>query len=85
MHKSEWSSILYNLYTNSRKAIKRANREGSILVEVGIDDGNTFIKFHDNGDGIPEENKNRIFNPFSLHQLPQVMTLQTTNNWSGQA
>ena len=70
MHKSEWSSILYNLYTNSRKAIKRANREGSILVEVGIDDGNTFIKFHDNGDGIPEENKNRIFNPFFSTSTP---------------
>lgn len=70
MHKSEWSSILYNLYTNSRKAIKRANREGSILVEVGIDDGNTFIKFHDNGDGIPEENRNRIFNPFFSTSTP---------------
>jgi len=34
MHSSEWNSILYNLYTNSRKAIKRANVIGKILVEV---------------------------------------------------
>ena len=70
MHKSEWSSILYNLYTNSRKAIKRANVIGRILVEVGIDDENTFIRFHDNGDGIPDENRNRVFNAFFSTSTP---------------
>lgn len=70
MHKSEWSSILYNLYTNSRKAIKRANVEGKILVEVGTEDTNTFILFHDNGDGIPEENQGRIFNAFFSTSTP---------------
>lgn len=70
MHKSEWSSILYNLYTNSRKAIKRANVEGKILVEVGIEDTNTFILFHDNGDGIPEKNRGRIFNAFFSTSTP---------------
>ncbi len=70
MHKSEWSSILYNLYTNSRKAIKRANVEGKILVEVGTEDANTFILFHDNGDGIPEENRGRIFNAFFSTSTP---------------
>lgn len=70
MHKSEWSSILYNLYTNSRKAIKRANVKGKILIEVGVDDTNTFILFHDNGDGIPEENKSRVFNAFFSTSTP---------------
>lgn len=70
MHKSEWSSILYNLYTNSRKAIKRANVEGKILVEVGVDGTNTFILFHDNGDGIPEKNRGRIFNAFFSTSTP---------------
>lgn len=70
MHKSEWSSILYNLYTNARKAIKRANRLGKILVEVGVDLDNVILKFHDNGDGIPEENKDRIFNPFFSTSTP---------------
>ena len=70
MHKSEWSSILYNLYTNSRKAIKRANVEGKILVEVGVDDTNTFVLFHDNGDGIPEKNRGRIFNAFFSTSTP---------------
>lgn len=70
MHKSEWSSILYNLYTNSRKAIKRANVKGKILIEVGVEDANTFIHFHDNGDGIPEENKSRVFNAFFSTSTP---------------
>lgn len=70
MHKSEWSSILYNLYTNSRKAIKRANVKGRILIEVGVDDTNTFVHFYDNGDGIPDENKSRVFNAFFSTSTP---------------
>lgn len=70
MHRSEWSSILFNLYTNAKKAIKRAKSEGRILVEVGVDRENTFINFHDNGDGIPEENQRRIFNAFFTTSTP---------------
>jgi signal transduction histidine kinase len=70
MHRSEWSSILFNLYTNSKKAIKREKTNGKILVEVGVEKDNTFIKFHDNGDGIPEENQHRIFNAFFSTSTP---------------
>lgn len=70
MHGSEWNSILYNLYTNSRKAIKRANVAGKILVEVGVEGDNTFINFLDNGDGIPKENENRVFNAFFSTSTP---------------
>lgn len=70
MHRSEWSSILFNLYTNSKKAIKRKRINGKILVEVGVENDNTFIKFHDNGDGIPRENRHRIFNAFFSTSTP---------------
>lgn len=70
MHSSEWNSILYNLYTNSRKAIKRANVIGNILVEVGVEGDNTFINFNDNGDGVPDDNINRIFNAFFSTSTP---------------
>lgn len=70
MHSSEWNSILYNLYTNSRKAIKRANVIGKILVEVGVEEDNTFINFLDNGDGIPKENESRVFNAFFSTSTP---------------
>lgn len=70
MHSSEWNSILYNLYTNSRKAIKRANVVGKILVEVGIEGDNAFVNFLDNGDGIPKENESRVFNAFFSTSTP---------------
>jgi signal transduction histidine kinase len=70
MHRSEWGSILFNLYTNAKKAIKREKVDGKIFVEVGVRNDNTFIKFHDNGDGIPEENRHRIFNAFFSTSTP---------------
>lgn len=70
MHSSEWNSILYNLYTNSRKAIKRANVIGKILIEVGVEEDNVFINFLDNGDGIPKENISRVFNAFFSTSTP---------------
>jgi len=70
MHRTEWSSVLYNLYTNSRKAIIRANVKGKINVEIGIEENNLYIKFEDNGDGIPEEKKDKIFNAFFSTSTP---------------
>lgn len=65
MHSSEWATILYNLYTNSLKAIKRAEpEEGKILIEIGKNDGIIYLEFNDNGDGIPEDKKEEIFEAF---------------------
>lgn len=65
MHPSEWSSILFNLYSNSKKAIKRANREkGEIFIQCGREGKYVFLRFSDNGDGISEQNQNRIFDEF---------------------
>ncbi|MDE6569974.1 MAG: ATP-binding protein [Alistipes sp.] len=71
MHKSEWSSILFNLYSNSRKAIRRARTAGRILLEIGnIDSNYVFVRFNDNGDGIPEQNRERVFNAFFSTSMP---------------
>lgn len=70
MHKSEWSSILFNLYTNAKKAINRAKSAGNILVEVGNDGNNVLLNFYDNGDGIPLENRSRVFNAFFTTSTP---------------
>jgi signal transduction histidine kinase len=64
MHPSEWASILFNLYTNSQKAIIRKKREGRIFIRCGKDEKNVFLEFSDNGDGIPKENEDLIFNAF---------------------
>lgn len=64
MHPSEWASILFNLYTNSKKAIKRAKSDGKIFIRCGKDDKMVFLEFSDNGDGISKENEENIFNAF---------------------
>jgi len=70
MHKSEWASILFNFYTNSRKAINRANRKGKILIECGKKHNKVYLEFSDNGDGIPIEKREKIFNAFYTTSLP---------------
>ncbi|WP_422355168.1 sensor histidine kinase [Roseivirga pacifica] len=64
MHRSEWASILFNFYINSKKAIKRAGSPGELLIRAGREDGKIFVEFSDNGDGIPTENHDKIFNAF---------------------
>lgn len=64
MHRSEWASILINLFTNSLKAIRRSGRAGQIAIDCGRIDNSVFLDFSDNGDGVPESNRNRIFDPF---------------------
>ena len=64
MHPSEWASILFNLYTNSKKAIVRKKVDGEIFIRCGKDEKIVFLEFSDNGDGIPKENEDLIFNAF---------------------
>jgi signal transduction histidine kinase len=71
MHPSEWPAILFNLYTNAKKAIDRADvQKGKILIRVGRDGDQVYLEFHDNGVGIPEENEDRIFDPFFTTMPP---------------
>ncbi|MGN6602468.1 MAG: sensor histidine kinase [Ginsengibacter sp.] len=64
MHPSEWASVLFNLYTNSKKAIKRKRNPGVIKIRCGRDKDRVFLEFSDNGDGISIENIPFIFNAF---------------------
>jgi signal transduction histidine kinase len=64
MHPSEWASILFNFYTNSKKAIRRKGAKGELSIVGGRHNGNVFIEFSDNGDGIPPVNRDNIFNAF---------------------
>jgi signal transduction histidine kinase len=64
MHKSEWASILINLFTNSLKATRRKGIKGHIRIECGRVSGNVYLDFMDNGDGIPTLNAEKIFDAF---------------------
>jgi signal transduction histidine kinase len=70
MHLSEWTSILFNLFTNSRKAIRRRGVPGQLAIHAGRSDERIFVEFADNGDGIPQENRERIFNAFFTTASP---------------
>jgi signal transduction histidine kinase len=50
-----------NLFTNAIEAI---NGEGKITVELGQDKDGVCVKIQDTGKGIPEEDLERIFEPF---------------------
>jgi signal transduction histidine kinase len=64
MHPSEWASILFNFYTNSKKAIRRKQSQGEILIKCGEAGDKVYLEFSDNGDGIPKESEELIFNAF---------------------
>lgn len=65
MHEAEIASVLLNLYTNAVKAVKRAGGERKILVIADrSDDESVRLSFSDTGDGVPEVNRERIFDAF---------------------
>ncbi|MDB9836790.1 ATP-binding protein [Flavobacteriaceae bacterium] len=70
MHNSEWASILFNFYTNSKKAIKRAQSNGIIKVKAGEDGEKIYLEFSDNGDGIPNDKHERVFDVFYTTSSP---------------
>lgn len=84
MHPSEWNSILYNLYTNSKKAIKRAKgKAGKILIIAGKEDDKIYLEFLDNGDGIPKKNEGRIFDAFFTTSMPTSSSASKSESISG--
>ncbi len=71
MHPSEWHSILLNLYTNSKKALRRGRpKTKKIKITASKDNKNVFLDFSDNGDGVPKEYENRIFDAFFTTSTP---------------
>lgn len=72
MHPSEWNALLFNLYTNAKKAIRRARVEGEILISAEEQKDKIFVEFLDNGDGIKEEYKERIFDAFFTTSQPNI-------------
>lgn len=64
MHPSEWASILFNFYTNSKKAIRRKGEKGQLQIRCGSENNILFLEFSDNGDGIPKIHEEEVFNAF---------------------
>lgn len=67
MHPSEWASILFNLYTNAKKAIKKSEsrNNGKINIHCGEASGTMiYIEFSDNGTGVDPHIRDRMFDAF---------------------
>lgn len=69
MHPSEWMSILFNLYTNSKKAMKDTD-DRRILIRCWKSDGKVYLQFSDSGKGIPDEDRENVFNAFFTTSSP---------------
>ena len=78
MHKSEWASIFLNLFTNSLKAIHRSGKSGRIHIKASSADQLLRVDFSDNGDGIPQENSEKIYDAFfTTSSAPSVLSNDT--------
>ncbi len=62
MDKDQLLRVFTNLIKNAIQAIPE-NIEGKIVVVVGVEDDDVVIEVKDNGTGIPEDKKDKIFVP----------------------
>lgn len=69
MHPSEWMSILFNLYTNAKKALRDTVHK-KMYIKSWRDTEKVYLEFSDNGKGIPEEDKENVFNAFFTTSAP---------------
>lgn len=70
MHSSEWASILFNFYTNSKKAISKKSVIGKINIEAGKIKDKVYLEFSDNGIGIAPDKEEEIFEAFYTTSNP---------------
>ena len=63
---SNLRQVLTNLFDNGLRYSKIATQKETLLVKVGTDgnDGTSYIEVIDDGPGVPEENRDSIFEPF---------------------
>jgi len=66
--------VFVNFLLNSLDAIlerkeKEPNQEGKIIITIDQDSDKIYIKFKDNGAGIPDKIRNKIFDPFFTSKM----------------
>ena len=65
IHPSELDSVLFNFLTNSIKALRRAKQKNpKVRIDASQDGKFVVIRFEDNGTGVSDAHKDRIFDAF---------------------
>jgi signal transduction histidine kinase len=72
MHDAEWGAVLFNLYTNAKKAIRRGGVESRIRLSCGRSGRELFVECADTGVGIPDDDRDRVFDTFFTTTRPNV-------------
>ncbi|HMG48844.1 MAG TPA: sensor histidine kinase [Allosphingosinicella sp.] len=84
LHRAEVASLLLNFYSNSAKAMRRTSLARRIHIEAERDDdGFVALRFSDTGDGIPPENRGRIFDLFFTTRAAAPTTASTVEEMTG--
>lgn len=84
MHAAEIASILLNFFSNSLKALRRAEGVRRIRVEGQREsEHHVVLRFCDSGDGIPEENREKVFDLFFTTRIAAPATAGDAEQFSG--
>lgn len=84
MHAAEIASILLNLFSNSLKALRSTDGGRRIYVKAEREgEGWLIMRFSDSGDGIPEENREKVFDLFFTTRIAAPATASNAEQFSG--
>ncbi len=65
INSTQWSHLFNNLLINARDSLKSAGTTGpEVEIRTRNEGSNVKVEFSDNGPGIPEENRKKVFQPF---------------------
>jgi signal transduction histidine kinase len=84
MHAAEIASVLLNFFSNSLKALRRTEVARRILVKAEREsEAQVLIRFSDSGDGIPKENREKVFDLFFTTRIAAPADASNAEQFSG--
>jgi signal transduction histidine kinase len=86
INRAEIYTILFNLYSNAVKAISRTRKStGKIKIICGRTEDlqSIYLEFLDNGDGVPKEQRDRIFEGFYSPHSNASSNISDNENLTG--
>lgn len=79
-HEATILAVFMNLYSNAKKAILRADGSGSIQINLKENDSNIELYFSDQGDGVDEKDREKIFDLFYTRSASLASNINPEND-----